>query len=84
VNGVLYVVPRKLLDHSFQFGVFLAHDLFELTVFMPQPTPTNIRTNCSTPTYSSKMRTRFTVSMQLEAWNSRADLPTCRGTRVRL
>src|SRR5713226_4908441 len=30
LNGVLYVAPRKLLDHSFQFGVFLAHDLFEL------------------------------------------------------
>ena len=30
MNGVLYVAPRKLLDHSFQFGVFLAHDLFEL------------------------------------------------------
>jgi hypothetical protein len=26
----LYVAPRKLLHHSFEFGVFLAHDLFEL------------------------------------------------------
>ena len=33
LNGFLYVAPRKLLDHSFQFGVFLAHDLFELYGF---------------------------------------------------
>jgi hypothetical protein len=26
------------------------------------------------------MRMRFTLSMQLEAWNSRGDLPTCHGT----
>jgi hypothetical protein len=35
-------------------------------------------------TYSSKMRTRFTLSMQLEAWSSRGDLPTCHGTCVSL
>jgi hypothetical protein len=51
---------------------------------LPQPIPTSIRTNCSTRTYSSKMRTRFTLSMQLSAWNSREDLLTCHGTRVSL
>src|SRR5208337_4099173 len=30
LNGALYVASRKLLHHLFQFGVFLAHDLFEL------------------------------------------------------
>src|SRR6059058_5862230 len=51
---------------------------------LPKPIPISIRTNCSTPTYSSKMRTRFTLSMQLEAWNSRGDQPTCHGSRVSL
>lgn len=50
----------------------------------PSANPTNIRTNCSTRTSSSKMWTRFTSSMQIEAWNSREDLPTCHGTRVSL
>src|SRR6266404_4903002 len=30
LNGVLYVAPRKLFDHSFEFGVCLAHDLLQL------------------------------------------------------
>src|SRR5208337_455872 len=30
LNGALYVASCKLLHHLFQFGVFLAHDSFEL------------------------------------------------------
>jgi hypothetical protein len=41
---------------------------------LPQPTPTSIRTNCSTHAYLSMMRTRFTPSTQLEAWNRSAGL----------
>ena len=50
----------------------------------PQPTPTNMRTNCSTPIYSSKMRTRFTLSTQPKAWNSLGDSPICHGARASL
>ena len=46
--------------------------------------PNFYSSSCSTRTYSSKMRTRFTLSMQLEAWNSRGNLPTCHGTRESL
>ena len=35
-------------------------------------------------TYSSRMRMRFTLNMQLEVWNSRGDSLTCHGTRVSL
>jgi hypothetical protein len=50
----------------------------------PTANPNKFRMNCLTRTSSSKMRTRSMLSMQIEAWNSRADLPTCHGTHANL
>jgi hypothetical protein len=50
----------------------------------PTANPDKYWTNYSMHIYSSKMQTRFTLSTQPEAWNSFADLPTCRGSRVSL
>jgi hypothetical protein len=29
LNSILYLAPSKLFDHSLEFGIFLAHNLFK-------------------------------------------------------